>query len=167
MPAPEFANYANPSFPAQRPLLECVLDLCHRIFADFRYDRDATTVRTPVAQAFHSRQGVCQDFAHVMIACLRSLGLPARYVSGYLRTDDNGVGAHASHAWLSIYCPGFGWLDIDPTNDVMPGAGHVTLGWGRDYSDVPPLNGVALGGAKQNIEVAVRVTPQESTSDLA
>ncbi len=167
MPAPEFANYANRSFPAQRPLLECVLDLCHRIFADFKYDRGATTVRTPVAQAFHSRQGVCQDFAHVMIACLRSLGLPARYVSGYLRTDDNGVGAHASHAWLSIYCPGFGWLDIDPTNDVMPGAGHVTLGWGRDYSDVPPLNGVALGGAEQIIEVAVRVTSQESTSDLA
>lgn len=167
IPAAEFAEYAKSSFPAQRPLLQCALDLCHRIAADFKYDRKATTVRTPVAEAFHSRQGVCQDFAHVMIACLRSLGLPARYVSGYLRTDDNGVGAHASHAWLSIYCPGFGWLDIDPTNDVMPGAGHVTLGWGRDYSDVPPLNGVALGGAKQIIEVDVRVTPEESTSDLA
>ena len=85
----------------------------------------------------------------MMIACFRSLGLPARYVSGYLRTDDDGIGAHASHAWLSIYCPGFGWLDLDPTNDVIPGTGHVTLGWGRDYSDVPPLQGVALGGADQ------------------
>ncbi len=164
-PAAEFAKYANSSFPEQRPLLECALDLCHRIAADFKYDRHATTVTTPVAEAFHSREGVCQDFAHVMIACLRSLGLPARYVSGYLRTDDNGIGAHASHAWLSIYCPGFGWLDIDPTNDVIPGAGHVTLGWGRDYSDVPPLKGVALGGAEQVIAVEVRVTPEDSASD--
>ena len=156
----EFATYAKPSFPAQRPLLQCALDLCHRIFADFKYDRDATTVRTPVAEAFHSREGVCQDFAHVMIACLRSLGLPARYVSGYLRTGGNGIGAHASHAWLSIFCPGFGWLDLDPTNDVIPGTGHVTLGWGRDYSDVPPLQGVALGGADQVIEVEVSVTPE-------
>jgi transglutaminase-like putative cysteine protease len=162
IPAAEFAKYAKSSFPAQRPLLQCALDLCHRIAADFEYNRKATTVTTPVAQAFHSRQGVCQDFAHVMIACLRSLSLPARYVSGYLRTDDDSVGAHASHAWLSIYCPGFGWLDIDPTNDVMPGAGHVTLGWGRDYSDVPPLNGVALGGAEQFIEVEVRVTPEDA-----
>ena len=165
-PAAEFAEYADPSFPAQRPLLECALDLCHRIAADFKYDRDATTVRTPVAEAFHSREGVCQDFAHVMIACLRSLGLPARYVSGYLRTDDDGIGAHASHAWLSIYCPGFGWLDIDPTNDVIPGTGHVTLGWGRDYSDVPPLKGVALGGAEQVIAVEVRVTPEDPRGDL-
>ncbi len=166
-PAAEFAEYADPSFPAERPLLECALDLCHRIAADFKYDRHATTVTTPVAEAFHSREGVCQDFAHVMIACLRSLGLPARYVSGYLRTDDNGIGAHASHAWLAIYCPGFGWLDIDPTNDVIPGAGHVTLGWGRDYSDVPPLKGVALGGAEQVIAVEVRVTPEEAIGEQA
>ncbi len=165
-PAPEFATYARSSFPAQRPLLQCALDLCHRIFADFKYDNDATTVRTPVAEAFHSREGVCQDFAHVMIACFRSLGLPARYVSGYLRTGDNGIGAHASHAWLSIYCPDFGWLDIDPTNDVMPGTEHVTLGWGRDYSDVPPLNGVALGGSEQIIAVEVSVTPEDLRSDL-
>ena len=164
-PTAEFAKYANPSFPAQRPLLQCALDLCHRIFGDFKYDRDATTVRTPVAEAFHAREGVCQDFAHVMIACFRALGLPARYVSGYLRTDDGGVGAHASHAWLSVYCPGFGWLDLDPTNDVIPGVGHVTLGWGRDYSDVPPLQGVALGGAEQLIAVEVRVTPELPTTE--
>jgi transglutaminase-like putative cysteine protease len=165
-PAPEFANYAKASFAAERPLLQCALDLCHRIFKDFKYDRNATTVRTPVAEAFHSREGVCQDFAHVMIACLRSLGLPARYVSGYLRTDDDGIGAHASHAWLSVYCPGFGWLDIDPTNDVLPGTGHVTLGWGRDYSDVPPLKGVALGGADQVIAVEVSVTPEEPAGEV-
>jgi transglutaminase-like putative cysteine protease len=162
--AEEFATYAKPSFPEERPLLECALDLCHRIATDFKYDRQATTVTTPVTEAFHSRQGVCQDFAHVMIACLRSRGLPARYVSGYLRTE--GIGAHASHAWLSVYCPGFGWLDMDPTNDVMPGAGHVTLGWGRDYSDVPPLKGVTLGGAQQIIGVEVSVTPEDSMSDL-
>jgi transglutaminase-like putative cysteine protease len=166
-PAPEFASYAKSSFAAERPLLQCALDLCHRIFKDFKYDRDATTVTTPVAEAFHSREGVCQDFAHVMIACLRSLGLPARYVSGYLRTDDGGIGAHASHAWLSVYCPGFGWLDIDPTNDVLPGTGHVTLGWGRDYSDVPPLKGVALGGADQVIAVEVSVTPDEPAGEVA
>jgi transglutaminase-like putative cysteine protease len=165
-PAPEFASYAKSSFAAERPLLQCALDLCHRIFKDFKYDRDATTVTTPVAEAFHSREGVCQDFAHVMIACLRSLGLPARYVSGYLRTDDDGIGAHASHAWLSVYCPGFGWLDIDPTNDVLPGIGHVTLGWGRDYSDVPPLKGVALGGADQVIAVEVSVTPEEPAGEV-
>ncbi len=166
-PAKEFADYAKPSFAAARPLLQCAIDLCHRIFTDFKYDRDATTVTTPVAEAFHARQGVCQDFAHVMIACLRSLGLPARYVSGYLRTDDDNIGASASHAWLSVYCPGFGWLDIDPTNDVIPGTGHVTLGWGRDYSDVPPLKGVALGGADQVIEVEVTVTPTDVSTDSA
>jgi transglutaminase-like putative cysteine protease len=158
--AGEFADYAKSSFSGGRPLLEGTLDLCHRIYADFKYDREATTVTTPVAEAFHSRQGVCQDFAHVMIACMRSLGLPARYVSGYLRTE--GIGSHASHAWLSVYCPGFGWLDMDPTNDVMPGASHVTLGWGRDYSDVPPLKGVTLGGAHQVIGVEVHVTPEDS-----
>jgi transglutaminase-like putative cysteine protease len=165
-PAAEFAAYAKPSFPDGRPLLECTLDLCHRIKADFKYDSEATTVTTSVVEAFHAREGVCQDFAHVMIACLRSLSLPARYISGYLCIDGNGIGGQASHAWLSIYCPGFGWLDMDPTNDVIPGAGYVTLGWGRDYSDVPPLKGVALGGAEQIIAVDVRVTPNGSRSDL-
>jgi transglutaminase-like putative cysteine protease len=159
--APEFSSYAEPSFPAGRPLLEGALDLCHRIFIDFKYDQGATTVSTPVEDALRARRGVCQDFAHVMIGCLRSLGLSARYVSGYLRTDDDGIGAQASHAWLSVFCPGFGWLDLDPTNDVLPSTRHVTLGWGRDYSDVAPVNGVALGGGKQTIDVDVMVTPPE------
>ena len=157
----EFSAYAEPSFPVGRPLLEGALDLCHRIFTEFKYDQGATTVTTPVEEAMRARRGVCQDFAHVMIGCLRSLGLSARYVSGYLRTDDDAIGAHASHAWLSVFCPGFGWLDLDPTNDVLPSTRHVTLGWGRDYTDVAPVNGVALGGGKQIIDVDVMVTPRE------
>ena len=157
--APEFSSYAESSFRPGRPLLECALELCHRIFTEFKYDQEATTVTTPVDEALKSRHGVCQDFAHVMIACIRSLGLAARYVSGYLRTGDDAIGAHASHAWLSIFCPGFGWLDLDPTNDVIPSMRHVTLGWGRDYSDVAPVKGVALGGGEQTIEVDVAVTP--------
>ena len=154
-----FADYAAPSFGPRRPILECTIDLCHRIFVDFTYDTSATTVTTPVQQAFRTRVGVCQDFAHIMIACLRALGLSARYVSGYLRTRDSTAVARASHAWLAVYCPGFDWLDFDPTNDVMPSTDHITLGWGRDYSDVPPVNGIALGGGAQTITVDVEVKP--------
>jgi transglutaminase-like putative cysteine protease len=154
-----FADYAFASFTPNRPLLQGAVELCQRIFTDFKYDREATTVTTSVEQAFRTRLGVCQDFAHVMIACLRVLGLPARYVSGYLRTSENAVGANASHAWVAIYCPGFDWLDLDPTNNVMPSMEHVTLGWGRDYSDVPPVKGVALGGGDQAVAVEVHVTP--------
>jgi len=161
---PEFAKYGRPSFPAGIPVLEGALDLCRRIHADFKYSTAATTVTTPVAEALRERHGVCQDFAHVMIACLRSLGLPARYVSGYLQTGPDMVGASASHAWLSVYCPGFGWLDLDPTNNVMPSSKHVTLGWGRDYSDVPPVKGVALGGGDQKIAVEVLVTPKSAAT---
>ena len=161
---PEFAEYGRPSFPAGAPLLEGALDLCHRIHADFKYNTAATTVTTPVDEALRERHGVCQDFAHVMIACLRSLGLPSRYVSGYLQTGTDAVGAGASHAWVSVYCPGFGWLDLDPTNNVMPSSKHITLGWGRDYSDVPPVKGVALGGADQKITVEVTVIPTSSLS---
>jgi transglutaminase-like putative cysteine protease len=102
---------------------------------------------------------VCQDFAHLSIASLRSLGVASRYVSGYLRSGPNSVGAEASHAWFSVYCPGFGWLDFDPTNDLMPSANHVTIAWGRDYSDVTPVKGVALGGGDQIISVSVEVEP--------
>jgi transglutaminase-like putative cysteine protease len=156
---PEFAEYGQPSFPAGVPLLEGARDLCKRIHADFTYNTAATTVSTPVGDALRERHGVCQDFAHVMIACLRSIGLPARYVSGYLMTGADAVGAGASHAWVSVYCPRFGWLDLDPTNNVMPSSRHITLGWGRDYSDVPPVKGVALGGGDQKITVEVVVSP--------
>jgi transglutaminase-like putative cysteine protease len=156
---PEFAAYAAPSFPAGRTLLESALDLCQRIYKDFRYDRHATTVTTPVSEVLRSRGGVCQDFAHLMIACCRSFGLPARYVSGYLRSGPNTVGAEASHAWASVFCSGYGWVDFDPTNDVMPNGNHVTVAWGRDYSDVSPVKGIALGGGEQIITVAVGVVP--------
>jgi transglutaminase-like putative cysteine protease len=157
---PEFAAYARRSFPAGRPLLEGALELCRRINREFDYDQRATTVTTPVGEVLRSRHGVCQDFAHVMIAALRSLGLPARYVSGYLRSGDGAIGAQASHAWASVFCLGFGWLDFDPTNDVMAiGDQHITVAWGRDYSDVTPVKGVALGGGEQVIDVKVQVIP--------
>ncbi|HXB73257.1 MAG TPA: transglutaminase family protein [Candidatus Acidoferrales bacterium] len=155
---PEFRAYALPSFSPGRPLLDATLDLCHRIHAGFKYDRRATTVSTPVTQLLQSRSGVCQDFAHFTIACLRSLGLAARYVSGYLRSGDL-IGGEASHAWVSVFCPSLGWLDLDPTNDQLVNGDHVTLAWGRDYSDVAPVNGVALGGGEHVVNVSVAVTP--------
>jgi transglutaminase-like putative cysteine protease len=154
---PEFADYAMPSFPTARPLLDAALDLCHRVHEDFEYDQRATTVSTPVAALLQTRRGVCQDFAHFMIACLRSQGLAARYVSGYLRSGAL-IGAEASHAWVSVFCPGIGWLDLDPTNDQLLNGDHLTLAWGRDYSDVPPVKGVAIGGGDHVINVSVRVT---------
>jgi transglutaminase-like putative cysteine protease len=135
------------------------MDLCERIFTDFEYDPRATTVTTPVDEVLRSRRGVCQDFAHLMIACVRSLGLPARYVSGYVCGAPGTVGGGASHAWVSVFCPDFGWLDIDPTNNVMRDRDHVTLAWGRDYSDVTPVKGVALGSGEQVIDVSVAVSP--------
>jgi transglutaminase-like putative cysteine protease len=156
---PEVASYAAACFPAGRPIVEAALHLCRQINGDFEYNQGATTVATPVDEVLKSRRGVCQDFSHVMIACLRSLGLPARYVSGYLRSRSGAAGAQASHAWVSAFCPGFGWFDFDPTNDVMPHGDHVTIAWGRDYSDVTPVKGVALGGGKQKIDVHVEVTP--------
>ena len=154
---PEFADYARPSFSPGRPLLDAALDLSHRIYSEFEYDCRATTVSTPVTEVLHSKRGVCQDFAHFMIACLRSLGLSARYVSGYLRSRDL-VGAEASHAWVSVFCPGIGWLDLDPTNDQLVNGDHVTVAWGRDYADVAPVNGVALGGGEHVMNVSVSVT---------
>jgi transglutaminase-like putative cysteine protease len=158
-----FAAYAERSFAPRRPLLQAVMDLCERIHSDFKYDQEATTVTTPVDEVLESRHGVCQDFAHVMIACLRSLELPARYVSGYLRSS-NSVGGEASHAWVSAFCPGFGWLDFDPTNNVMGSGEQLTLAWGRDYSDVTPVKGVALGSGDQVVNVSVEVRPAETLS---
>jgi transglutaminase-like putative cysteine protease len=155
----EFAAYAKEAFPPGRPILDAAADLSRRIFEEFEYDPRATTVTTPVEEVLAQKQGVCQDFAHLMIACLRSLGVSARYVSGYLRSGENSKGAEASHAWVSVYCPDFGWLDLDPTNNVLPTESHVTVAWGRDYSDVTPVRGVALGGGEQIISVSVEVSP--------
>jgi transglutaminase-like putative cysteine protease len=158
----DLAAYAAPSFPAGRPLLEAVRDLTRRIHQEFRYDPAATAVSTSVAEVLHDRHGVCQDFAHLQIGCLRALGLPARYVSGYLLTRPPPgrpklVGADASHAWVSVYAPGAGWVDFDPTNDLLPGDEHVTVAFGRDFADVTPLKGVILGGGAHQVQVAVDV----------
>ena len=161
-----FASYAGPSFPPGRPLAEALLDLTGRIYKDFRFDAKATGVRTRPEDVLLHRRGVCQDFAQLQIACLRSLNLPARYVSGYLRTypppgRPRLVGSDASHAWVSVYCPDAGWLDVDPTNNLVPSQSHVTLAWGRDYGDVSPVHGVILGGRDHTLEVAVDMEPLE------
>jgi len=195
----DLRDYAQASFGPRQTVLGGALDLMHRIHSDFRYAAGSTDVATPVREAFAARAGVCQDFTHVMIGGLRALGLPARYVSGYLfthpappekgeadmpgaqalakggegpgdghrrapgsdRADDAGaplVGADASHAWVSVYCPRFGWVELDPTNDLIPGSGHIRLAVGRDYGDVAPLRGVVQGGGEHQLRVAVRVT---------
>ncbi len=160
----ELADYARSAFPTGRPLLQAVLELMRKIHRDFRFDAKATEVSTPVQEFFQKRRGVCQDFAHLQIACLRSLSLPARYVSGYLRTlpppgQPRLVGADASHAWCSAWSPGAGWVDFDPTNNCVPTDGHITVAWGRDYSDVSPIHGVLLGGAKHTLDAGVDVLP--------
>jgi transglutaminase-like putative cysteine protease len=161
-----FAAYASPSFPTGRPLTEALLNLTARIYKDFRFDSKATTVRTSPEEVLRSKRGVCQDFAHLQVACLRSLGLAARYVSGYIRTypppgRPRLIGADASHAWVSVYCPGAGWLDLDPTNNLIPSESHVKLAWGRDYGDVSPVRGVILGGRDHKLEVGVDMEPLE------
>jgi transglutaminase-like putative cysteine protease len=177
--SPPLADYAAESFIPGRPIFDAALDLTRRIYNDFRFDSKATEVSTPVETFFEKRRGVCQDFSHLQIACLRSLGLPARYVSGYLRTYPPAgrprlVGADASHAWCSVWSPmsspglnpGGVWVDFDPTNHCVPSGGHITLAWGRDYSDVSPVYGVLLGGAEHTVDVAVDVMPLEETEDL-
>ncbi len=168
---PAFVEYVAPSFSQGRCLLEAAHDLMQRISSDLTYDPDFTTVATPVHDVLHHRRGVCQDYAQLAIACLRSLGLAARYVSGYLETGPPPslahqagqsesaqlVGVAASHAWVSVYSPGQGWVDFDPTNNLMPTDQHLTLAWGRDYSDVTPLKGVAFGGGTHELDVAVDV----------
>ena len=160
-PAP-FEDYARVSFPPGRPLLDAVLDLTARIYDDFTFDPKATTVTTSLADVYRLRRGVCQDFTRFEIACLRSLGIPALYVSGYLETapppgKPRRIGADASHAWLAVYCPGKGWIEVDPTNNIMPSTGHITLAWGRDYGDVSPIRGVILGGGGHSLQVNVDV----------
>lgn len=160
----EFADYARQSFSVGPTVLSGVLDLTARIHSDFKYDTKATSVTSSPAEAFRLRRGVCQDFAHVEIACLRSLGIPARYVSGYLRTippvgKPRLVGADASHAWLSVWCGPSGWIDVDPTNNVVCGTDHITLAVGRDYTDVAPLKGTFIGGGTSTLKVSVDVAP--------
>ena len=158
------ADYARPSFTPRRPLLEAANDLSRRIFAEFEFDDEATTISTPLEDVLAGRRGVCQDFAHLMIGCMRSLGLPARYVSGYILTTPppgqaRMIGADASHAWVSVYCSRVGWVDFDPTNRRLVQDEHITLGWGRDFSDVTPMRGTVLGGGEQQLDVRVTVTP--------
>jgi transglutaminase-like putative cysteine protease len=164
----EVRAYAQPSFPAGRPIGDAAVDLVHRIYADFTYKSGETTVKTTLPEVLERRAGVCQDFAHLMVGCLRSMGLAARYVSGYLETRPPAgrpklVGADASHAWASVLVPGGGWVSLDPTNDNVPDGRYVTTAWGRDYSDVPPLKGVIFTESKKHVlEVHVDVIPIES-----
>jgi transglutaminase-like putative cysteine protease len=156
-------DYARRSFPPNRPILEAALDLTRRIHADFTFDTTATDISTPVLDVLQERRGVCQDFAHLALTCLRGLGLPGRYVSGYLLTyPPPGMkklqGSDASHAWISVWAPEVGWVDFDPTNGVMPTDEHVTVAYGRDYDDVSPISGVLLGGGRQTMAVAVDVS---------
>ena len=163
----EFSAFASSCFEPKRPLLDAVHALMQRIYSEFEFDSGATTVATPVLKILEDKRGVCQDFAHLMLACLRSLGLSARYVSGYLLTQPppgqpRMVGADASHAWVSVYCPnadGGMWVDFDPTNNIFPDTQHITLAWGRDFGDVSPLRGVILGGETHDLDIAVTVTP--------
>lgn len=156
----DLRDYALPMFSSGRPLLDACQDLTEQIFRDFEFDPEATTISTPLVEVLEGRRGVCQDFAHLMIGCLRSLGLACRYVSGYILTtppagEEKLVGADASHAWVSVYCSGLGWIDYDPTNRCLVQDEHVTVGWGRDYGDVAPIRGLVLGGGGQKLKVGV------------
>jgi len=167
----DFADYAARDFGPGVPLLLAVDALMRRINAEFVFDTKATDVTTPVTEVFATRRGVCQDFAHLMISCLRSLGLAARYVSGYILTRPPPgrprlVGADATHAWLSVFCPDPGWVDFDPTNAVLPDREHIMIGWGRDFTDVSPVRGVILGGGDHEPEIAVTVVPEEEFTGL-
>lgn len=160
----QLAKYAASCFADDRPLLFAVRELTRKIHDEFTYDPKFSSIATPIEDVMEHKRGVCQDFAHLTIGCLRSLGFPARYVSGYLETlppegETKLVGADASHAWLAVYSPGEGWVDFDPTNDQLAGEQHITTAWGRDYSDVSPLKGVVFGGGeRQTMEVEVDVT---------
>lgn len=163
----DLADYAAPLFAADRPYLSAVMELTQRIFTDFTYDPEFSDIATPLTDVFKHKRGVCQDFAHLAIGCLRSLGYPARYVSGYLETvpppgQKKLVGADATHAWFAVYSPGEGWFEFDPTNNKITGEQHITTAWGRDYSDVTPLKGVIFGGG-HSPQLVVSVDVQRLT----
>lgn len=162
-------TYAVPSFTPQRPILDAAYHLMNRIYTEFTYDPNFTTIVTPLTEVLEHRRGVCQDFAHLMIGCLRSMGLAARYVSGYLETlpppgQEKLQGSGASHAWLMVYVPNYGWVDFDPTNNQIPTCQHITMAWGRDYSDVTPLKGIIFGGGEHTLVVSVDVERLTSES---
>jgi transglutaminase-like putative cysteine protease len=160
----ELRDYAAVSFLPKRPIIEALIDLTERIHAEFQFDPRATTVDTPLGDVLSVRRGVCQDFAHLATGCARSLGLAARYTSGYLRTTPPAggprlVGADVSHAWCAVWCGPLGWIDFDPTNNCLVNDSYVTIGWGRDYGDVCPIQGVFVGGGDHNMGVSVDVAP--------
>ena len=162
----EALNYAAPSFTPGTPVLAGAADLVRRIFTEFSYDKSASNVETTVHHVLRNRKGVCQDFALVALSCLRSLGLAARYVSGYLETlpppgKAKLVGSDASHAWISLYVPDFGWVDLDPTNNLIANETYITVAWGRDYGDVSPVKGVVMGGGIHELSVMVDVSAQK------
>jgi transglutaminase-like putative cysteine protease len=159
---PKLTAYAEKSFSKNRPILEAVADLMRRIYEDFTFVSGATTIATPISEVLEKRQGVCQDFAHLMIGCVRSQGLPARYVSGYIETipppgQEKLAGTDASHAWCSVYVPEIGWVDFDPTNNLMPKDQHIVIGWGCDFSDVTPIKGVLFNTGRHKLKVSVDV----------
>jgi transglutaminase-like putative cysteine protease len=164
----ELAAYARKSFSPGRSVLESAFDLTSRIHSEFSFDSEATDISTPLSELLKIKRGVCQDFAHLMIGCLRAIGLSCRYVSGYILTHaapgkPRLIGADASHAWVSVYCPSIGWVDFDPTNCCMVNMEHVTLGWGRDFYDVSIIRGVMLGGGAQTLAVNVTMTELENS----
>ncbi len=163
---PALAQFAAPSFAAKRPILEAVRHLMHRIFEELDFVPGVTTIATPLAEVLDRRRGVCQDYAHLMVGCLRAQGLAARYISGYIETlpppgQEKLVGADASHAWCAVYVPELGWVDFDPTNNLIPRNQHITLGWGRDFADVTPLKGVFFSHGPHNLKVSVDVARLE------
>ena len=163
---PLLRDYVSVSFSPERSVYESVQEFMGRIYKDFQFVSGFSDVNTPVKTVFEARKGVCQDFAHIAISALRSLGLAARYVSGYIETlppegEEKFFGADASHAWFAVFIPGYGWFDFDPTNNMIPYDQHIVLGYGRDYADIAPMQGVVLGSGRSNISVTVDVTREE------
>ena len=162
----DIREYAELSFKGNRSVFDAAYELMQRIYTDFDFDSEFSTISTPIEEVMKEKKGVCQDFAQIAIACIRSVGLPARYISGYIETlpppgKVKLVGADASHAWFAIFIPGFGWVDFDPTNNMIPKDQHIVVGWGRDYYDVPPLKGVVYGSGQSKLKVSVDIAAVE------